>query len=253
MQGTRRLLEAVKQFETEQFIFTSTQLVYAPCKLGQKISEKSPLKPKWEHPQSKLKAEKLIHEIHGAIPTVILQPAGCYDEKCQSIPLSQQIQRIYENQLTGHFFPGDKRHGIPYLHFADLVEAILLAIQKRRELPSETKILLGETETPSYDAIQHVIGQSLNEEPWETYYIPPFLAKFGASLQNSFIQPWMIDIANDHYQLDITKAKNILGWAPSHTLLETLPSMISFLKRDPAAFYKINGLTMPKWLKTKLS
>jgi nucleoside-diphosphate-sugar epimerase len=61
-----------------------------------------------------------------------------------------------------------------------------------------------------------------------------------------FVKPWMIDLADDHYELDITKAKKVLGWIPKHTLEETLPIMIEELKKDPENWYKINQLIHAK-------
>jgi len=37
---------------------------------------------------------------------VLLRVAGVYDDYCHSLPLSHQIQRIYERALTSHVFPG---------------------------------------------------------------------------------------------------------------------------------------------------
>jgi nucleoside-diphosphate-sugar epimerase len=52
----------------------------------------------------------------------------------------------------------------------------------------------------------------------------------------------MIDLADDHYELDISYAKKELDWAPQHSLEKTLPIMIEELKKDPARWYKINQL-----------
>jgi nucleoside-diphosphate-sugar epimerase len=82
VQGTKRLLEHLQSFDVEQFIFASTILVNAPCELGQKINEDSPLDPKWDYPKSKVRTEKIIRELRGKIPAVILRIAGCYDDLC---------------------------------------------------------------------------------------------------------------------------------------------------------------------------
>lgn len=103
VQGTKRVLEGIHPFQTEQFLFSSTELIYSPCKLGQKINESSPVKPSWDHPRAKLKAEKLIHQLHGNVATVILDIAACYDNECHAIALAHQIQRIYEKRWTAHF------------------------------------------------------------------------------------------------------------------------------------------------------
>src|SRR6266851_3867772 len=39
VRGTERLLRALKSFHVEQFIFSSTMLVHAPCEPGQRINE----------------------------------------------------------------------------------------------------------------------------------------------------------------------------------------------------------------------
>ena len=43
VKGTDRLLNALSNFELEQFIFTSTMLVHEPCEPGQRIAEDDPL------------------------------------------------------------------------------------------------------------------------------------------------------------------------------------------------------------------
>ena len=67
-------------------------------------------------------------------------------------------------------------------------------------------------------------------------------------IPSPFIKPWMIDLSDDHYELDISRAKKVLGWEPKHKLEETLPIMIESLKKDPLAWYKKNQLSPPKKL-----
>ena len=59
-----------------------------------------------------------------------------------------------------------------------------------------------------------------------------------------FIKPWMIDRANDHYALDITRARTLLGWEPGRSLRETIPKMVAALKDDPINFYQKNDLEL---------
>jgi nucleoside-diphosphate-sugar epimerase len=64
-------------------------------------------------------------------------------------------------------------------------------------------------------------------------------------VEEPFIKPWMVDLADDHYALDISLARKMLGWEPKHSLRETLPSMVAALKRDPAAWYRDHELPLP--------
>lgn len=257
--GTRRLLRGLQNFEVEQFIFSSTMLVHKTCQPGQKITEEWPLEPKWAYPLSKVKTEQVIHQERGKIPTVILRISGCYDDECHSIPIAQQIQRIYENQFNAHLFAGDLTHGADYMHIDDLVSAIAHCVSKRKELPQELTLLIGEGKTLSYDYLQRRISTLLYGEDFATHSLPKVLAKAGAwvenrlpFMENEFIKPWMIDLADDHYDLDISKAKKILGWAPQHSLDKTLVLMIESLKTDPIGWYKKNGLMMPAHIRKKI-
>ena len=91
VQGTRRLLDSLKTFETEQFIFSSTLLVHAPSPgRGVKIDENSPLDPAWAYPKSKVETEALIQERRGPIKSVIFRFAGVYDEDCRVAFIAQQ-------------------------------------------------------------------------------------------------------------------------------------------------------------------
>ena len=255
VQGTARMLRELREFEVGQFLFSSTMLVHAPCQPGERINEEWPLDPKWDYPQSKVETENLIRERHGDIPIVLLRIAGVYNDFGHSIPLVQQMQRIYERDITSMVYPGDLSHGQSFIHLDDTVDAIVKAVNKRAELPPETVVLLGEPDTVSYGDLQHEFGRLIHgpDTDWETHHIPEALAKIGAWVQDTppyeaitgeepFIKPWMIDIADDHYALDISRARKLLGWEPQHSLRESLPRMVAALKADPDEWYRINGL-----------
>lgn len=61
----------------------------------------------------------------------------------------------------------------------------------------------------------------------------------------AFIKPFMIDLADDHNARDTSRARELLGWTPRHSLRETLPGVIDAMKRDPAAWYRANKLKPP--------
>lgn len=256
IKGTERILHHLQEFDAKQFIFSSTMLVHAPSK--KRLHEDSPLGPKWAYPRSKMLTEKLILEKRGIVPAVILRIAGCYDDECHSIPIANMIQRIYEMQLTARLFPGNLRHGAAYLHFDDLIHAIKLAIEKRPSLNEEVVLLIGEHTTYSYDDMQRKLWKHLHDKERSTFRIPKWFAKFGAFLQNHmpfmpkpFIQPWMIDLADDNYALDTTLAKHLLGWEPDHSVYESLSYMAANLEKGPYHWYLENGLRPPAWLQKK--
>lgn len=256
VRGTERLLNGLQDFEVEQFTFSSTMLVHKPTKPGIKINEESALQANWDYPKSKIETERLIKQRHGNIPYVLLRIAGIYDQMCHSIPISNQIQRIFERQLTSRVFPGDVTHGQAFLHLDDLIHALVLLVEKRHQLPPELVMLLAEPDVMSYDELQRQIAWLIHREEWETAEIATTVAKTGAWLQDNmplmeepFIKPWMIDLADEHYEVNISRARELLGWQPQHSLREALPEMIAELKADPVGWYEANQLTPPDDLK----
>ncbi len=224
---------------------------------GQRMNEDSPLQPKWAYPESKVKAEQVIHAERGKISVVILRIAGIYNDLCNSTPLAQQIQRIYEHDITAYLYPGDVSTGRQvFVHNEDVVDSIMLAVTRRKKLPPEVTLLIGEAESPSYDELQRVFGRLIHNSEWKTYSIPKLFAKGGAWAQEKlplgrppFIKSWMIDLANENFELDIARAQTILGWKPKHSVRDTLPKMIPSLKADPLAWYRENEIKPPLWLR----
>ena len=248
LRGTERLLQSLQEFTVEQFIFSSTMLVHAPTAPGRPISEASPIDPRWPYPMSKVETEALIRDRHGNIPIVIARLAGVYDDRGHNAFLSQQLARIYERRLLARLYPGDVSHGQAFLHLDDVGDAFILLIEKRNELPPELVLLLGEPDTVSYDEIQRTAARLLHGEQFETTQIPKPLAKTGAWLEDEvldedpFIKPWMVDFADDHYELDITRARTLLGWQPRHSLRSALPKIVASLQADPPRWYRENKL-----------
>ncbi|AKH18722.1 NAD-dependent epimerase/dehydratase family protein [Sphingomonas sanxanigenens] len=261
VEGTRRLLRALQDFEVEQFVYSSTMLVHAPCAPGEQIDESWPIDPRWAYPKSKALAEEVIREEHGSIPYAILRFAGVYDEESAVPTLSNQIARIYEREFESFFYSGSPLVGQSMVHREDLVEAVRLAVQRRDTLPPDAEILVGEPEALGYDALQDEIGYLIHGiEDWPTLRVPKPVAAVGVWAQDKlepvvpdaidegekpFIKPFMIRLADDHYALDIGRAEKLLGWRPHHRLKDELPKMIAALKRDPLAWYKRNGLRPP--------
>ena len=124
-------------------------------------------------------------------------------------------------------------------------------------LPPETEILIGEPDAIGYDALQDELGYLIHgEDDWPTLRLPKAVAAAGAWAQDKlepvipdaidegeqpFIKPFMVAMADDHYALDIRRARELLGWEPRHRLKDELPRMVAALKNDPAGWYKTNA------------
>lgn len=257
VRGTWRLVRSLREFTVEQFLFASTMVVHEPTEPGEPICEASPLATShdWGYPRSKMETERLLRGHRGDMSLAIVRLASVYDEYCRHIPLARHFQRIYERQMIGHLFAGNPLHGMTYLHQDDLTDALVRIIESRRALPRETVLLLGESEPVSYQELQDELGRRIHGREWETQIVPPAVARAGAWIQEHlpakrevFIKPWMINHADDHYELDTLRARTLLGWRPERRLLQTLPDMVSVLFHDPRRWYATNELDLPEWL-----
>jgi nucleoside-diphosphate-sugar epimerase len=248
VEGTRRLLAALRELEVEQFIFSSTMLVHAAVKPGDRVDEDRPIEPKLPYRASKVESEELIRAERDSIPVVLLRAAGIYGDWCRSPFIAHQIARIFEKSPKSHVYPGDTATAQAWLHVDDLADAVVRLVERRSKLPEELELLVGEPDSMTYEAFQNRIGGLLHGRDWPTWQVPKPLAKTGAWLEDkvmgedTFVQPWMIDVADDDYTLDISRARELMDWQPRHKLHDSLERMIATLKDDPAAWYEENGL-----------
>jgi nucleoside-diphosphate-sugar epimerase len=259
VEGTRHVLRQLKRFQLGQFVFASTLLVMKPSQNGEAIDETSAVQAEWLYPQSKLKTEELIARERGHIPAVLLRIAGVYTDLGRAVPVVQQVKRIYEKDFESYVFPGDAGHGQSMVHLDDLVSCFAQVIAQRDALISLEKFLIGEPTVMSYEELQEQIGELIHGKEWPAIRIPKPLAKLGAQVKQGlsgeengdFIQPWMIDLADQDYRIDITKARRLLRWEPRHKLRDTLPRIVGRLLDDPAAWYRANGLPEPSGVEAK--
>lgn len=251
VEGTHRILRALQDFDVEQFVFSSTLLVMKPSDES-RIDETSPTRAEWRYPESKLETEELIEEERGGIPAVSLRIGGVYDSWGRAAPLVRQLKMIYEKDFESHFFPGDPDSGQSMVHLDDLVACFRRVIEKRGALQGFQNFLIGEPEVVSYKELQETANELIHGKERSAIPVPKPLAKAGAQamkavgLGDESVQPWMVDIADEEYRIDIDKAREMLDWQPRHNLRDELSRIIERLLEDPKSWYEQNGMEVPE-------
>ena len=161
-------------------------------------------------------------------------------------------------KTQSYFFPGDPDSGQAYVHLQDVVDLIRRVIERRAELSPYEVFLVAEPEKLEYDELQDIIGELVHGREWPTIRIPKPIAKVGAWVKSkldddSFIRPWMIDLADDDYPVSIAWAREKLGWNPRHRLRNTLPAIVDRMKQDPERWRELNGLEPVDQAENKLA
>lgn len=264
VKGTRLLLQSLQSLQVEQFIYTSTMLIHEPTQPGEKINEQSPDRPKWAYPKSKAETEAIIKQHCGQIPYAIIRLAGIYDERTAVPTLAHQIARIYERTMKSHLYAGNSQAGQAFIHRDDMISLVKSLITKRAQLPEKLTLLAGEPNAYSYDYLQNKIGKLIHGEAhWKTLVVPKPAAQLGAWLEEHgehvipdqldkgeqpFIKPFMIAMASDHYDLDISRANDLLDWTPQHSIDNDIEHIVAALRENPQRWYQENHVNPPDWL-----
>lgn len=127
-------------------------------------------------------------------------------------------------------------------------------MDRRNSLGKYEVFLVAEPEAVSYETLQHTIGSAIHDREWPTIWVPKPLARAGAWVRDKissddddepFIKPWMIDMADAHYPVDISHAQRELGWFPVRRLEQVLPLIVQEMLRNPNQWFERNGLDAP--------
>ncbi len=87
--------------------------------------------------------------------------------------------------------------------------------------------------------MQKRIGHLIHGEEWQTFVLSKCVTKHGAIMQEKVldqetdIKAWMIENSDDHYEIDISRGRQPLGWEPRHSLGDTLPKSSRLMAAVP--------------------
>ncbi len=217
-EGTRILLEAMKEAQVTNIIFSSTAAVYGDSKI-QPITESSEIKPVNPYGKSKIEAEQLISNFYSndfaAITFRYFNVAGSYQSSTGQLLLEDHknethlIPKILKNyikdkensqvEIYGDTWPTKDGSCIrDYLHVVDLAHAHFLALNALKT--GENQVLnlgsgIGYSVFEVVNEIEKVVGDKLNQ------VISPARSGDPAVLL-----------------ADIDKARKELGWIPKVSL-----------------------------------
>jgi hypothetical protein len=189
-----------------------------------------------------------------------------YDAESTVPTMAQQMARIYERDLQSHLYAGHTLVGQSMLHRDDLLDALRRTVDTRTALPRAIELLIGEPDAMGYDALQDELGRLFHgADEWLTLRLPKPVAAAGAWAEQKleplvpdaidegekpFIKPFMVQLADDHYALDVRRAREVLEWQPQHRVADELPAMVRAVKDDPASWYARHHIDPPDWIET---
>lgn len=228
------------------FIFASSMAAMASTVPGVKQTPESPRSEAWQYPASKVRAERALRTVAIAQPIVEFVLAGVYSDFCELVPLFQSIERIRRGNFQSWFFPGRTDRGLTYVHVADVARAMRCALHASYPTSQAIHRLLVGEETPvTNQEIFSATCAAFRRRQVPILKVPPAFAKLGAHVtglisDDNFVQPWMIAFAEEHFEFDLSRTMQIIGWTPTRQLLGTLPTMLSLASRDTSEWLMRN-------------
>jgi len=62
-----------------------------------------------------------------------------------------------------------------------------------------------------------------------------------------FLKPWMIDLSDNHYTFDISRARTLLGWEPRHDFSILLAETIDWYAANESWWRAIKSGEFAEW------
>ncbi len=250
--GTRYLLDNLIHFNVNNFIFTSSTVVFKPTMGNNKLNEDSDLSSYIHYGDSKIEGEKIISEYKEKIKATIFRLSAVYSQDCRSIPLANQIAFIWKKCFGYKILPGKGDGGISYIHIEDVLDAFEKAMLRAKEIPSGSIMILSEETLISNNELFDIISREIYGKYLNLIHLPGWIVWICIYIVSNFhsltgrryfFKPWMLKLTDKKYRFNIDKAKRTLKWQPRFKLEQCLKIMIRNLKDNPRKWLSINKIT----------
>jgi dTDP-glucose 4,6-dehydratase len=206
--GSNVLLEVAKQYSVERFVQISTDEVYGSLGVTGKFTETTPLHPNSPYAASKASADLLVLAYHHTfgLPVVITRCSnnyGPYQFPEKLIPL--MISRALEDKPIPVY--GDGQNVRDWLYVKDHCSAIDAVLHKGKI--GEVYNIGGNNEWKNIDIVKLLLAKLQKPESLITFVKD----RLGHDRR---------------YAIDATKISRELGWTPSATFEEALPTTVAW-------------------------
>lgn len=234
--GTENVLETCLKVnpKIKRVVVVTSLAAHGPGKEMEPAREENECHPLTDYGRSKRDAELIALKYAHRLPVTIVRPPAIYG------PRDDQILEFFRMVRWGlAFLPGFGRRVLNLCHVDDVVSGLLLA--------AESPIALGEIffvgDDRNYDwaeaadTIGHVIGRRPIKirlpEP-VVYGVAGVSEAIGKAVRRTFSINW--DYAKNFLQknwaLDISKAKNLLGYRPRYSLEQGAKNTFDWYKSE---------------------
>lgn len=215
--GTLNLLDAARNTELRRFVMASSSSVYGGREAYLPFEETDPTLPVSPYGVSKLAAERYAcayHEVYG-IPTVALRYFTVYGPRMRpNMAISNFVSRCCNDEPPLVYGDGTQTRDFTYID--DVLDANRTLLET--DAADGEAINIGSTDTISIKTLAGEIRDQLAPD-----------------LELAFAERYDADA--DHTHADSTKAQELLGYEPEHTIRDGVRKFIEWY-RDNRDWYE---------------
>lgn len=200
------------------FIYFSSSMVYGDFK-SEIVDENSVCDPIGIYGALKLAGEIIVKSYGNVfdLPYTIIRPSALYGERC----ISRRVGQIFiENALSNQpiIIKGNGTEKLDFTYIEDLVEGVRLVIENEKSKKQVFNMTYGKSNTVK--VLSEILSKSFNDINLIFQEEDPFTPKRGT--------------------LDISKAKDLLGYDPKFPIEIAYPKYINWYKELWSNFNKPN-------------
>ncbi|MBR1767644.1 MAG: NAD(P)-dependent oxidoreductase [Prevotella sp.] len=238
-EGTKNLIDAILELQMplKRFVFVSSLSIFGAIKEQQpydEIRETDIPQPNTEYGRSKLAAEKYLESLGSRVPYIILRPTGVYGPREKDYFMMAKSIKQHSDFAVGY-----KRQDITFVYVSDVVQAIVLALDKGE---NGRKYFLSDGEVYQSTTFSDLIHEELGRPWWIRITAPVWVLRI-ITFCGEYIGKMtgkVTALNNDKFNIlrqrnwrcDIQPAIDELGYKPTVKLAEGVRRSIKWYKEQ---------------------
>lgn len=244
IEGTRNVLALAEPLKLRRFIYTSSTAACPFPPPGQSVNESTQPAADFPYARAKRAGEAMMREWADRIPTCIVRPAAVVSDWCEYPPLMEFLQAWCSRSWNSRILGGRGESAIPYLHVEDLMSFYLRVVERCDELGDAEVLIASPDGSTTHADLFREITRAAFGRPRRPVLVPRVIARPGVAAREwlgrrtghmPFERTWMLDYVDLRLDVDASRTRVRLDWAPSPRLhvLSRLGAMIENMRAHP--------------------
>ena len=251
VEGTRLVLERAEGLGLRLLVFASSVAACGFSSPGRPITEDTPPHGEHVYAATKRKGEEMLRERARRLRSCIVRFAALYSDWSEYPPLHAFLETWLSSRWNARILGGAGASAVPFLHVRDAASFVLRALERADDLEPAGVLLASPDGAVTHRELFEAATSYRFGAPRAPLMVPKALARVGmwgrdlagrVRGERPFEQPWMADYIDTRMEVDASRTRRRLGWAPRARLeiLNRIPFIVENRETDPMEWYRRN-------------